>query len=346
VRVTSDAFTNVLKEPLRLPTAVVLERRLRRAPLRLGLVIVYHRTAPRRGNVFTEIDPGTSTSELRRQLELLEAHFRVVRADEVVDAASSRVPGQRFPVAITFDDDLSSHLEHATPVLESLRLPATFFLTGASLDGPHPQWWDDLQRAVDARRIDAPALPEVEPQLLRSALNGHPGALQETMWTIASLPPRRRDDVAARLRNLDVPGGDRGLSAADVRALCQGGRTIGFHTLRHYDLTTLDDYSLEVAMHEGRERLAEVVGEEMTLIAYPHGFADERVANAASTGGFRLGFTTTARPVHHDDNPLLIGRIGPTLRSPRAFAVQVVKELRAAQQLLDPRSRLQSQGHR
>lgn len=320
-----------------MPGARILERQLRRGSAQLGLVVVYHRTGPRRGDDAHEIDPATSVSDLRRNLELLRAHYRVVGADEIVEAVSSRRPGQRFPVAITFDDDVACHLDHAAPVLRSLGLPATFFLTGASLEGPNPHWWEDLQRAVDGGRLHLTSLPELDAQLSRRALDRVPGALHQAMWAVASLPSEERDSVAARLRPLAGEGGDRGLRVADVRELRRAGLTIGFHTLRHYELTTLDSAGLEQAMREGRQRLSEAADTALTSIGYPHGSCNARVAEAARAAGFLFGFTTTPRPVRHNENPLQIGRVVPTRRSPASFAMQVVHALRRAHRNLPPR---------
>ena len=75
-------------------------------------------------------------------------NYRVVRARELHDAITSRRRGEPFPLAITFDDDLSSHRNLAMPVLQQLGLTATFFLCGASLDGRSAFWWERLSRAL------------------------------------------------------------------------------------------------------------------------------------------------------------------------------------------------------
>ena len=74
----------------------------------------------------------------------LEAHascvrvVRIVRAEDLPAMVAARRRWHRFPVAITFDDDLASHVRLALPALTRLGVQATFFLTGATLEGPSP----------------------------------------------------------------------------------------------------------------------------------------------------------------------------------------------------------------
>ncbi len=89
------------------------------------------------------------------------------------------------------------------------------------------------------------------------------------------------------------------------------GFEIGFHTLRHPNLATLDDPQLELAMTDGRERIATVIGRELSSIAYPGGRWDPRTPEAARAAGYRFGFTTDPEPVLAGSDPLCLGRLDP-----------------------------------
>ena len=105
-----------------------------------------------------EISAAVSLHNFERQLRHLRRRYRVVPASCLAEAAAARTRGRRVPVAITFDDDLPSHLSHAAPALRRARLSATFFLSGAGLNGPFSFWWQLLQRAWDRGLVDAPLL--------------------------------------------------------------------------------------------------------------------------------------------------------------------------------------------
>jgi peptidoglycan/xylan/chitin deacetylase (PgdA/CDA1 family) len=282
-------------------------RLLRLSRRRLGLVLVYHAVAVRGGDPGLELVPAHALGAFERQLRHLAARYRVVDASDILDAVAARRGGERYPVAITFDDDLASHAALALPALERRGLHATFFLCGASLDGPSEFWWERLQRvfADDATRA---------------------GSIHEEAAVLARAPAPVRAEVLSALGD---GGGsaDAGTSAADVRALVAAGMPIGFHTLRHELLTRLDDAGLAAAVREGRAELETAAGARLESIAYPHGDKDDRVLAAAADAGFTAGFSVAGRPVRADDVPLSIPRIVPTHRSLGHFALQLLSEL-------------------
>lgn len=275
----------------------------------MGVALVYHRVGELTGDARHELMPALGLRLFEAQLGHLRENYRVVPPSALLDAARERQPGDRFPVAITFDDDLPSHLEIAAPALARVGLPAAFFLCGACVDGSHGFWWEDLQALVDrwqALPSRLRSLPEVD---LAPALQKAPRAIHRIAEFIERLPPERRDSVARELRSL-AANSHRGLSPGDVGALAGARFEIGFHTRRHYLLSTLSDGALRAAMDEGREQLETLVGRRLTMIAYPHGKADGRVAEAARAAGYELGFTAVPASVGAaTKDPLMIGRV-------------------------------------
>src|SRR4051812_39334444 len=135
--------------------AFVLRWRARLSSRRAGVVLVYHRVGGARpGDEDVEVLPAVADVDFEGELLEVQKHYRIVEAADIVAAAGARRRGERFPVAITFDDDLASHTSSALPALIKHDATATFFVGGVSLDGPHAFWWEDLQRAVDGRLIE------------------------------------------------------------------------------------------------------------------------------------------------------------------------------------------------
>lgn len=318
-----------MREPARFALAFVLRWRARLSSAAAGVVLVYHGVGGQAvDDSNTEIVPRVPATAFRRQLRHLRRRYRVVPAARIVDAARIRRRGQPLPVAITFDDDLASHVRDALPALRAEGLTATFFLSGCSLREPHPFWWEDLQAAIDGRLVGSDALAPVPEEHVRAALEREPKAIRWVASAIERLEPAQRGEVAAALRAAVGEGAvEPGLRAPEVRALVDGGCDVGFHTLRHDALPALADGDLEWAMRDGREALAAAAGAQLDLIAYPHGKADARVARAAGAANFSYGFTTVRRLVRHDTDAHLVPRIVPALsagalalRLARAFA--------------------------
>jgi peptidoglycan/xylan/chitin deacetylase (PgdA/CDA1 family) len=303
----------ILRESLETARAVLLCWWGRMSARQAGVALVYHRIGgDTSGDPSREILAAVSAAAFARQLRHFRRHYRIVRARELHDAVRRRRRGERFPACITFDDDLATHVRDALPALRRAGVTATFFLGGASLEGPHPYWWEDLQRAVDERLVTAGGVPRVAEDDLRAALAREPKAIFRVAATIERLAPPQRQEAAGALRAVvGDRAGDDGLRADDVLKLVAGGCDIGFHTLRHETLPLLDDVALDQALHDGAAALEAVAGIRLDAISYPHGKADERVAEAARAAAFTVGFVTGRRAVAPDDNPLLVPRIPP-----------------------------------
>src|SRR4051812_15046369 len=132
IRVARRVATSLLSTP-------TLNRAVREFAIVRGhrLVLVYHRVGAdvRSG---CEIIPSVPLDVFRVQLQTLGKIVDFVTLDELLrDEPPRRGAGSRRRpvVALTFDDDLRSHVEHALPVLQELGVPATFFLSGRSLHG-------------------------------------------------------------------------------------------------------------------------------------------------------------------------------------------------------------------
>lgn len=271
-----------------------------------------------------------STAVFEAQLSLLQSHYRVVPPSTLLDEMRRRRVGQRVPVALTFDDDLRSHVETTLPVLKRLGVPAAFFLCGASLTQPHSFWWEDLQRSVDD---GGRALLDVAPPMsggLAAVLAGERGALRSLARAVEDAPPGERSRVASDLRRAAGAATGAPLDAEGVRRLVAAGYEIGFHTLRHESLPTLDGAELAQALEEGRAQLEKVTGRPVRMLAYPHGRAADREARAARAAGYACAFTGRPEALRADGNPFLLGRIEPSFDSVEVFEAQLGRALQAA----------------
>ncbi len=295
----------------------VLRAALRRLPARLarvavadlGAVVLFHRVDDPPGDPSRAVSPSLGTAWFEEQLRLLAARFDVVPAAELTEAVRRRRRGARLPVALTFDDDVRSHVAVAAPLLVTLGLPATFFLCGSALTQPRSFWWERLERAIERGAAPGDTVPSgVAPEL--DPLLATQPTLAELRGAIATLGDERRaavDEALLAAAGPDPP--DAGLRAADVRALAGAGFEIGFHTRQHPLLPLLDDSELARAVTEGRAELEAAAGAPLEAIAYPAGKADDRVAVAAREAGFRRGYVARDGAARAGDDALLVDRI-------------------------------------
>lgn len=92
-----------------------------------------------------------------------------------------------------------------------------------------------------------------------------------------------------------------------VESLRESGWEIGAHTYTHPNLTKISDDQLAQELEGPRRDLVERLG-ECHSVAYPYGYADRRVADAAAAAGYTHAGTLTGWFIH--DEPFLRPRIG------------------------------------
>jgi len=291
------------------------------------VVLVYHRVAA------LEHDPqllSVTPERFEAQLRMLAEHFQVLSLNDVASGlARRRLP--RRGVAITFDDGYADNLHAALPVLESVGIPATVFVSSGYADAPREYWWDEIERLT--------LLPETLPPLIelqagdtsfRAELGeaarvvAH-GADAPPGWDVTVPPSNDRQrlylGVAAFLRKLDAPSREQALSqlrarvpdapperpaylpmtAAEVAELDSRPMIdVGGHTVNHVLLSALPPHRQEEEIRRDRERLTEICGHAPRHFAYPYGafgdFTDES-ASAAMAAGYDLACANYPRPV-------------------------------------------------
>lgn len=256
------------------------------------LVLVYHRVAERDVPTY-EIVPTVPVELFRQQLDVFGELAELVPVDSIVREPVD--PQRPFQLALTFDDDLGAHVTHALPILRTLGLHATFFLSGRAIHRLGGYWFERLEAllaergpAATADLLDLPGVPPLELALRCEA---------------------DRDRLALIERH--APPVEVSLGEAGIRALRDAGMTVGFHTLHHPVLPPLNDAELRGALATGRDELERVVHEPLRWFAYPHGKTDPRTVAFTHNAGFSAAWTTQPRVVRSMDGPYLLGRWEP-----------------------------------
>jgi len=277
----------------------------------IGLSLVYHKLGPQPGDRRRELVPALAGRTFERHMRIVALAFTPVPASALLAAVRDRRWGQRVPIAVTFDDDLGSHLRIAVPVLDRCKVPATFFLCGRA-DAP-TFWWESLQAAVD-RGLSAGVLagPAV-PRAVAEAWTGQPESIHAVARALLEVSAAVRDAVSAQLKDAVTAAGgwerDAPLTASEMAAIAAAGFEIGFHTARHDFLPGLDADALRAALTAGHAELRQLTGQPVSTLAYPHGGVTAAVATATRAAGFAAAFTTARDAVVADQNPMTLGRL-------------------------------------
>jgi len=266
-RLKSVAADVLLFTPL---TQSILKKRLVKNGQ--SIVLNYHRLC----KTHDPFSPALPVDIFRKQVEWLADNFRIMSVGELVERSSKGKPLDGT-AAITFDDGYIDNYELAFPILKSLQLPATFFITINFIDGQLP-WFERIQYAIrktgkafghlklNGKFYDIP-LRSVSERL--QAISFIKSKLKKNQpWTIESYV----DEIEKRLR---VPVaesvGTRFMNWEHVREMASAGMEIGSHTLSHPILSLLPDSQARVEIAGSKVRLEEELRQPVRSFCYPNG---------------------------------------------------------------------------
>ena len=278
------------------------------------LALVYHRIAVLDPGA-VEIVPTVNPDVFRRQVAALAEVADVVDLGAIGPSGPPAGDGMglRPRIALTFDDDLTTHASEVAPALGSADVTATFFLSGRALVGEGAYWFQELEALVEAY-----GTARVAEELTM------PGADAGALARAAERDGERRRRIGSMAADVDEPPV---LGRDGIAALGDAGMGVGFHTVEHVPLPMLEDVDLTGALRRGRSELAATTGRPIDRFAYPHGTVDARSRAAVRREGFATAWTGSGTAVRRSDDAFALGRWEPGPLAVDDFLVKLAVRL-------------------
>ncbi len=246
------------------------------------------------------------------QMTWLAEHYRVLTVREAMfafgqDSRSRRL--DRRPIAcVTFDDGYRDNFDYAAPVLESLELRGTFFVTTGFVEGA-PMWFDQAAMAwlhdpVGTKSCGAACAPGFGDAIAAA------GSMDSWLGTLKHLPTDIRNRILLGLgaAELTHDGVFSAMSPAQVRSLSGNGHEIAGHSESHPILTDLDNETLRRELELPRATLSQWTGGCVDGLCYPNGDCNERVKRAAVAAGYRYACSVERGIVRAGADPMALPR--------------------------------------
>lgn len=276
-------------------------------------ILIFHRVMRKR-DAMRPSEP--TVVEFDRLMQFLSESFVMCPLNEVQDGHRQDARGHR--IAVTFDDGYADNFELALPVLRKYDVPATFFVTSGTLDDGI--MWNDV--IIETIRImDVPVLDARDLGFGLLNVDGNAAkrsAIDHILRRIKYLQQDKRGDVVERIRQLagwpDLKSEMMTTSQLTRLAddsLCE----IGGHTVSHPILSSLDHDDARSEIEEGKKRLEQIIGRQITSFAYPNGipgkdYVGEHV-QIVENAGFTLAVSTSAGGATQHSDPLQLPRFTP-----------------------------------
>ena len=291
------------------------------------LILMYHR-------VHAEPDPlrieEVDSRTFEWQMLLLRRYFNVLALPEAIERLRIGTLPQRA-VCVTFDDGYADNYEVALPILKRTGVPATFFVAVGFLNGD--RMWNDsviesLRRTndeqIDLRKIGLGTYSV-------ASLNDRRQTIGQVLKALKHLSFEERTKRVDEL--LDIVGetlpANLMMTPEQVQELHMAGMDVGAHTINHPILTSIPVKQAEEEILGSRDILQQLLGQEITIFAYPNGQPgvdyNKRHVECIKRAGFHASVSTAWGYAENTTDIFQLPRIGSWGTSPLEFCGRMLK---------------------
>lgn len=266
-------------------------------------ILAYHRVCDIENEEKFPFDPdlvSASPAAFAWQMNYLKERYHPITFEFLLNVLDDKEKLPRRPVIVTFDDGYDDNYVNAFPVLRSLEMPATIFISTGYVGSGKPFWFDLVAHILYHASNGTLNVNELD--LALSLDSGVDSRRAAAAVLVAKL---KRVNNAQRLKCLgwlesEFAGAmkisefrlSRPLDWNQIREMSAAGMEFGSHTVSHPILSRLDATELQQELTESRQQLEKELGKVAPVLAYPVGGPEEfndAVVRAAVTAGYRLG---------------------------------------------------------
>jgi CelD/BcsL family acetyltransferase involved in cellulose biosynthesis/peptidoglycan/xylan/chitin deacetylase (PgdA/CDA1 family) len=296
----------------------------RRRPV--GRILYYHRINEERDPFVPALTPEL----FERQMRFISRNYKVLSLADLLKHIENGPP--ELAVAVTFDDGYRDNYDHAFPILQRYRIPATIFLTTGGIDSGEALWFEQLAIAIQKTgrefldlELDVPRRFWMRSVEERLRANG------EIFSLLRAMPDRERraqlDVILERLgKEAAATRKGRMLTWDQIRDMRAHGIDFGGHTVTHPFLSKLSPEDAAWEVSECRRRIEQELQVPVEHFAYPNGRREdfsEATKHALRTAGYRAAVSTIWGVNDHTTDRMELRRGQPWEEDPAVFAYKL-----------------------
>lgn len=209
--------------------------------------------------------------------------------------------GKNGAVSITYDDGSYNQFKGALPVMERLKLPATFFIITGGIPGSkyHGRF---VGRPVKDIIAETATIPTNDKNFLErcsaAGYLGYKGTITYVTRAASMYDSKRKDrayklmdEVYEKVRHGDFPPGyqpcdevlqEKGSTWDDFRRDAAEGYEFASHSITHASMPGLDSVNIVYELEKSKEEMRNQMGAKYTFSTeVPYGYENERVMKIA-----------------------------------------------------------------
>lgn len=294
-------------------------------------ILTYHRVLPQ----FDYMRPlETTRLGFEWQMDLISKYCNPLSVPEAVRLlAANELPPRA--VCVTFDDGYSDNETTALPILQTLGIPATVFVSVGFLNGG--RMWNDtiieVLRKAKGRSLTLDAIGLGEYSLATNEARRE--SAEKIIDEVKHWPNEKRENAIQALSVVEIEGelpNTLMMEDSQVTRLSGRGIDIGAHTVSHPILAAVEFAQAKKEIVGAKRYLELLLGKSITSFAYPNGKPEvdykTEHRNYVEASGYEFAVSTRWGCVSNASDPFQLPRFTPWDRTPLRFLIRLLLNFR------------------
>lgn len=298
-----------------------------------AFILLYHRVTE------CGLDPqrlAVSPANFSQQMQVLSATTRPVPLDSLSARLKKTNRSERPLSVVTFDDGYADNLKYAAPILSRYNIPATVFVSTATINHTHGFYWDELEHlflhsvrparlelrigdTTRSWRFEENPAPADRWDVRQEPRRASQQAYLQISKHLRSLPPVERENVLYQLAEWAGTGREphpdhRVMTHHEIRQLTEGGLiSVGAHTVNHPILSSLSTEEQSFEIVASRTLLEKILNRPVSTFSYPYGRIEDysrQTIKLLKKAGFTCACANFPAVVNRWTDPLQLPRFG------------------------------------
>jgi len=300
-----------------------------------ALILMYHQICTR---VTDPWQLAVSPECFEAQLNYVTKNFDIVPLEKLTNCLNTGKLSSKM-LSITFDDGFTDNYINARPILESYKVPATFYITTNAMESGRLYWWDELELLIlqtaqlpktlqlkagaetfkfsftTDHILDAPVVGQIREWNAGMMPSNERLSLFLSLWkSIQPLPFQLQQEVLAELRSwAGVDHVDKSHTVMTRDQLVKLSRnslfSVGAHTVNHSLLAAHDVHVQAFEVQESKRTLEGLLGREITGFSYPYGNYNDITRILLRNAGFQSAVSTENRMLNSTEDLFALPRV-------------------------------------
>jgi len=269
------------------------------------IILAYHRIA----DIGTEdnypFDPeliSATPLNFSDQMHHIKKHFNPVSLNDVIEYQQGKKKLPKKPIVITFDDGHEDNYTNAYPILKSLKIPATIFLSTEYIGSNKIFWFDWVAHTIYQTKVNHLSINDNLFSIdIGTNVLSRRSAAKNILRYLMTLQNNKRilclNEIEKQLE-VTITDINRKKSSAlnwnQIIEMKNNNIEFGSHTVSHPILSKLDESNLTHEINDSKSDIESHINNSVKTIAYPVGGTtefSEEVIRKCKNAGYELGLS-------------------------------------------------------